>query len=229
MLLTVLVDAEFSQKHASNLSLLCRSSKRVGFHYNHGCKDDFKLKPPLAEQELLAFDFADSVGFGLEDIFPHARSLAADGYGNYWVVDSTRESRFFGPIFYACHDAPVIVYQTDSLLHFIREVVRFGNQPWKSEIDEVHGTFSSRIWRENPCVLTFAQCLATGDSDLKAFAESLDESWEFADLRDPKLGDGYSWGWYGPKTLNRRYGDKKIFACQKKSFGRRLRDACPMV
>ena len=74
-----------------------------------GCKDDFTLKPPLTEQELLAFetslpcplpdeirellrfargfdgvldgiDFADSVGLGLEDIFPHARSLAADGW-----------------------------------------------------------------------------------------------------------------------------------------------------
>jgi|tagenome__1003787_1003787.scaffolds.fasta_scaffold20915925_2 hypothetical protein len=219
-----------------------------------GYKDDFKLKQPLTEQELLAFekslpcalpddmrellrfargfdgvldgvDFADSVGFGLEEIFPHGRSLAADGYGNFWVVDLTRESKSFGPIFYACHDAPVIAYQTDSLLHFIREVVRFGNKPWKSEIDEVHETFTSRIWRENPCVLTFAQCLAAADADLKAFAESLDESWEFADLREPKLGDGYSWGRYGPKTLNRRYGDKKIFACQKKSFGRRFRDA----
>jgi hypothetical protein len=219
-----------------------------------GYKDDFKLKQHLTEQELLAFekslpcalpddmrellrfargfdgvldgvDFADSVGFGLEEIFPHGRSLAADGYGNFWVVDLTRESKSFGPIFYACHDAPVIAYQTDSLLHFIREVVRFGNKPWKSEIDEVHETFTSRIWRENPCVLTFAQCLAAADADLKAFAESLDESWEFADLREPKLGDGYSWGRYGPKTLNRRYGDKKIFACQKKSFGRRFRDA----
>jgi hypothetical protein len=73
-----------------------------------GYKDDFKLKPPLGDQELLAFetgfpcplldemrellrfargldgvlngiDFADSVGFGLEDIFPHTKSLAADG------------------------------------------------------------------------------------------------------------------------------------------------------
>jgi SMI1 / KNR4 family (SUKH-1) len=219
-----------------------------------GYKSDFKLKPPLTETELLAFetrlpcplpdemgellrfargfdgvldgiDFVDWEGFGMEDIFPHARKLAADGYGNYWVVDLTHESKSFGPIFYACHDAPVVVYQTDSLLHFIREVVRFGNKPWQSEIDEVHETFSNRIWRENPFVLTFTQCLATADADLKAFAESLDESWEFVDLRDPKLGDGYSWGKYGPKTLNRRYGDKRIFARQMKSYGRRFLDA----
>ena len=108
-----------------------------------GLKDSFKLRPPMTEQEILAFeagltfplpeemrellrfakgfegvlddgvDFADAVGFGHEEIFPHARSLAADGYGNFWIVDLTRESKSFGPIFYACHDAPVIVYQTD--------------------------------------------------------------------------------------------------------------------
>jgi hypothetical protein len=219
-----------------------------------GLKDSFKLSPPLTEQELLNFeaglpcplpeeirellkfargfeglfdgiDFADAVGFGLEDIFPDARALAADGCGNYWVVDLTRESKSFGPIFYACHDAPVIVYQTDSLLHFIQEAVRFGSKPWKSEIDDVHEAFATRIWRENPCVLSFAQCLATGDTELKAFAESLDESWEFVDLRNPKLGDGYSWGRYGARTLNRRYRDKRIFACQQKSLGRRFLDA----
>ncbi len=219
-----------------------------------GIKDTLKLKPPLTGQELLAFEtglpcplpeeirellkftrgfhgvldginFADAVGFGLEDIFPHARALAGDGCGNFWVVDLTRESRTFGPVFYACHDAPVIVYQTDSLLHFTQEAVRFGNKPWKSEIDDVHEGFTTRIWRENPGVLSFAQCLATGDPELKAFAESLDESWELVDLRNPELGDGYSWGRYGAKTLNRRYGDKRVFARQRKNFGRRFLDA----
>jgi hypothetical protein len=219
-----------------------------------GYRDEFKLKPPLTEPGLLAFeaslpcplpeeirellrfargfdgvldgiDFADSAGFGFEDIFPHAKSLATDGCGNFWIVDLTRESKSFGPIFYACHDASVIVYQTDSLLHFLREVVRFGNKPWKSEIDDVHEIFTTRIWRENPCVLSFAECVATGDADLKALAESLDETWEFADMRNPSFGDGYSWGRYGAKTLNRRYGDRRIFACQKRSVGRRFLDA----
>lgn len=219
-----------------------------------GEKDDFKLRPPLNAKELSTLEgclpcplpadirellefasgfdgvLAEGIGFGttefgLEDIFPNARTLAADGYGNYWVVDLTRESKSFGPIFYACHDAPVIVFQTDSLLHFIREIVRFGNKPWKSEIADVHETFSHRIWRQNPCVLSFAQCLTSGDAELKTFAESLDESWEFVDLRRARLGDGFSWGRYGPKTQNRRYGDKRIFACQMKSLGRRFLDA----
>ena len=219
-----------------------------------GLEERFKLMPPLTEPELSAFeaalpcplpeetrellrfargfegvldgiDFMDPVGFGLEDVFPHARALAGDGCGNFWVADLTSESKSFGPIFYACHDAPVIVYQTDSLLHFIQEAVRGGNEPWKSEIDDVHEGFADRIWGENPCVLSFAQCVASGDAELKAFAGSLDESWEFVDLRNAKLGDGYSWGRYGAKTLNRRHGNKRIFACQKKSLGRRFLDA----
>jgi len=161
----------------------------------------------------------------MEEIFPHAVTLAADGFGNYWLVDLTSSSRAWAPIFYACHDAPVIVYQTDSLLHFVLEAIRFGNKPWKSEIDDVHEGLSARIWRENPGVLSFERCVSSGDPDLKSFAQSLDQTWEFIDLRKPKLGDGFSWGRYGPKAVNRRFGDKLVFAYQKKSLGRRFIDA----
>jgi len=173
--------------------------------------------------EEIRFDASD--GFGMEDIFPHALPLAADGFGNYWIVDLTRESITWGPIFYACHDAPVIVYQTDSLLRFVEEVIRFSGKPWKSELDDVHEELSTRIWRENPDVLTREQALSGGDPNLIRFAESLDDSWLFVDLRNPKLGDGFSWGRYGPKTLNRRFGEERIFAYQKKSLGRRFLDA----
>jgi hypothetical protein len=170
-------------------------------------------------------DFADFQGFGFEDVFPHAKELANDGCGNSWVVDITSDSKTFAPIFFACHDPPVVVYQTDSLLHLVREMVRGSSAPWKSEVVDVREGLTTRIWRENPCVLSRSQCLATGDSELKAFAESLDETWEFVDMRNSKMGDGYSWGRYGPKTPNKRYGDKRIFACQKKTLGRRFLDA----
>ena len=166
--------------------------------------------------------FADMQGFGLEEVFPHAKELAVDGCGNSWIIDLTSESKAFAPIFFACHDPPVIVYQTDSLVDFLREIVRGSNPPWESEIAEVDRTLDGRIWRKNPCAMSHSQCLASGDHELKTFAESLDETWEFIDLRAPKLGDGYSWGRYGSKTGNKRYGNKRIFACQKKTRGRRF-------
>lgn len=175
---------------------------------------------------LQEISFADlSSGFGLEEIFPNGVPIAADGFGNYWIVDLTSESTHWGPIFYACHDAPVIVYQTDSLLHFIDESIKFGHKPWKSEINDVHEQLADRIWRENPGVMQFQSCVESADSELRSFAESLDATWEFIDLRNAKLGDGLSWGRYGPKTRNRRFGNKRIFAYQKKSWAKRFLDA----
>ncbi len=173
---------------------------------------------------LESVDFAGlEGGFGMEEIFPHAIALAHDGFGNYWIVDLTSESVSWGRIFFVCHDAPVIVFQTDSFAHFISEILRFGNPPWKSEIDEVHEAHQSRIWRDNPGTLTHAQCLSSGDPDLAAFARSLDGTYLFIDLRHAQTGDGFSWGRYGPQTVNKRFGEKRIFAYQiRKSFWQRL-------
>ena len=164
-------------------------------------------------------------GFGMEAIFPHALPLAADGFGNYWIVDLTSQSKSWGPIFYACHDAPVIVYQAADLLRFVQEVIRFGNKPWQSEVDDVHETLADRIWRENPGVLTQQECLSSSDSEIRSFAQSLDNTWQFVDLRSPALGDGFSWGRYGARTCVQRHGEDRIFAYQKKSRWARFLDA----
>lgn len=172
---------------------------------------------------LEGVDFSGLGGFGLEEIFPCAIPIAHDGFGNYWIVDVTSESTCWGPIFFACHDAPVIVFQTDSLEHFIREVVRFGNPPWESEINDVHEEHQFRIWKENPGVMTYDACLGSGDEKLVEFAESLDETYLFVDLRKAKTGDGFSWGRYGSTTVNKRFGEERIFAYQvRESFWKRL-------
>lgn len=173
---------------------------------------------------LESVDFSGLAGgFGMEEIFPCPIPIAHDGYGNHWIVDVTSESTTWGPIFFACHDAPVIVFQTNSLTHFISELLLFGNPPWRSEIDDVHEQYHHRIWRDNPGTLTYEQCVSSTDPDLAAFARSLDETYLFIDLRSPKIGDGFSWGRYGPRTVNRRFGEKRIFAYQvRQSFWRRL-------
>jgi hypothetical protein len=52
----------------------------------------------FANGPLESMDFGGlPEGFGLEEIFPHALSVAHDGFGNYWVADgrqSRRLSRF---------------------------------------------------------------------------------------------------------------------------------------
>ncbi len=221
-----------------------------------GIHSEFKLLPPLSDQELATLSSnvpcpipADILGvlkfargfdgtwlgevsfagqpeaFGLDWIFPHLLELARDGLGNSWVMDLTEDSVSWGPIFFACHDAPVIVFQTDNLLHFVQEVIRDGNKPWQSEINDVWDSLSDVIWAENPGVLSFAHCVQSSDPEIRTFAESLDETWQIIDLRNPVLGDGFSWGRYGPKTVVKRFGSRRIFAYQKRSLVRRVLDA----
>ncbi len=132
-------------------------------------------------------NFADFHGFGLEDAFPHAKELAIDGYGNSWVADLTSESNTFAPIFFSCHDPPVIVYQTDSLLHFIREMVRGSRSPRSSEIANVHEGLATRIWRENPCALSRSQCLAIKCHDIGYTEKCHDIGYRY----NPEDGESY--------------------------------------
>jgi hypothetical protein len=37
------------------------------------------------------------------------------------------------------------------------------------------------------------------------------------DLRRPTLGSGFSWGRYGPRTVNRRHGEERLFAYQRRT------------
>jgi hypothetical protein len=164
-------------------------------------------------------------GFGLEEVCPHALSIAGDECGNFWVVDLTSDSRSWAPIYYACHDAPVFVFQTDSLAHFIEESQRGVIAPWTSEIQDVHGKFSRQVWRTNSGVLSYEECANSSDADLREFANSLDATYEFVDLRSPKLGEGFSWGRYGRRFVVKRFGEKRIFANQKKSRWQRFKDA----
>jgi len=169
--------------------------------------------------------FSFGMGFGMEKLFPHPVHIAGDGLGNFWTVDLTSGSEKWGPIFYACHDAPVVILQSRCVSDFIVEVLKELEAPWKSEIDDVMERHARTIWRDNPGVISYDQCVASSDADLREFAASLDSSWEFVDLRSCVVGEGFSWGRYGPKTVSKRFGEKRIFACQQRSLGRRILDA----
>jgi cell wall assembly regulator SMI1 len=107
------------------------------------------LPCPLPDEirELLAFcrgfeggalDFVDFTGgqcsFEFEAAFPHGVPFAADGFGNFWVVDLSPTSREWGPIYF-CHDAPVILYQSPHLTHSLVELVKLSLPPHTSLVD----------------------------------------------------------------------------------------------
>ena len=153
--------------------------------------------------------------FEFEAVFPFGLPIAADGYGNFWVVDLGPDTVRWGPIYFACHDAPVVLYQADSLEEFLSELFRMFKPPHRSLVDDVHEDRLAHVWRTNPGVLSYEQCLHSNDPILSAFARELDDSYGIIDLRRAKPGDGFSWGRYGPNTLVKRFGMHAVFAYQK--------------
>ena len=179
----------------------------------------------FATGPLEALEFGGLGTFEFPEIFPCPIDLAHDGFGNYWVVDLTSESRDWGPIYFACHDPPVIVFQSPNLAHFLEQVLRLGHPDGpRSELDLVHEDHAMRIWSENPGMLGLEACLGSGDPLLAEFAHSLPEGFEVRDLRGAAVGDGFSWGRYGSRTRNRRAGETPVFAYERRSTGQRFKD-----
>jgi hypothetical protein len=213
-----------------------------------------ELLPPLSDPELRAFaktlpcaippdvaellqycrgfngtidqvDFtSETLSFEQESVFPYGLPIGHDGYGNHWVVDLHPDSVQWGPIYFACHDAPVILFQSATLDRFLTELFLMYTPPFRSEIDDVHEDRLFNVWRQNPGVLSFEECRESPDSALSSFASQLDETYQIIDLRGAVPGQGFSWGRYGWRTVLKRYGSLPIFAYQKRppSFLKRI-------
>jgi hypothetical protein len=161
---------------------------------------------------LESVDFSGrTLDFGLEEVFPHGLAIAHDGFGNFWVLDLTPAGGQVAPVFFACHDPPVVLYQSPGLGHFLHETFRMSMPPHASLVDDVHEDRLFHVWRTNPGTLGHNEALAADDS-LRAFAAGLDDRFVFVDLRSPELGMGFSWGRFGPRTEIRRHGYERLFA-----------------
>lgn len=129
-----------------------------------------------------------------------------------WILDLLPDATEWGPIFYACHDPAVIAYQSPSLEAFIRDLVAQPPDGTKSPINHVHETVVNTLWRDQSALIAQPTALASPDSALREFAATVDASALIADLRNPKVGDGFAWGLHGPRTEIRRYGTARLWA-----------------
>jgi len=170
------------------------------------------------------FDFTGSPGgFGLEEVFPSAISIAGDGFGNFWVVDLLPTSTTWGPIYFACHDAPVIVYQAADLSEFLDGLIEMMQPPFKGPVDFAHIDAMHNIWANQPNTIARAAALAGSEPELRAFAETVGEDWLIVDMRHPKLGDGFAWGRAQLPDGIKRWKSLPIWAYKpKKSLFKRL-------
>jgi hypothetical protein len=164
----------------------------------------------LANGPLESFSLVDIGGFGLEEIFPCAYSIAGDGFGNFWVVDLLPNSTNWSPVFYVCHDPPVVAYQSPTIESFLTETVAMWEGGPRSPVDIVHEDAVMQLWRKNSGVLSAADLQQSPDPVLQKFAVDLPPSALVADLRNATVGDGFSWG--RRNTSVRRAGEERVWA-----------------
>jgi hypothetical protein len=62
-------------------------------------RDAIRVSKGLANGPLESFSLVDLEGFGLEELLPHAYSIAHDGFGNYWVLDLLPSTTRWAPSF----------------------------------------------------------------------------------------------------------------------------------
>ena len=175
-------------------------------------RDALHVSKGLANGPLESFSLIDLEGFGLEEAFPHAYSIAHDGYGNYWILDLLPNTTDWGPVFFACHDPPVIAYQSPSVDAFLRDVVAIAPDDPKSRIDHVHEKVVNQLWADTSSLITQPAAAASSDAMLREFAASLGPDALIADMRNPVAGSGFPWGKFGPRTEIQRWGTHRLWA-----------------
>jgi cell wall assembly regulator SMI1 len=146
----------------------------------------------------------------LSEVFPFGLPIAHDGAGNHWVLDVRPGDTDAAHVFFASHDAPVILYQGPTLAHFLHEAFKRSIPPHDSLVDDVHDDRLFDVWGTNPAEIDRETALE-GDPELSEFAAGLDDTFVFADLREPEIGMGFSWGRFGPRTEVRRLGLERVF------------------
>jgi hypothetical protein len=139
-----------------------------------------------------------SLDYEDRDLFPAGLPIAGDGAGNFWVLDVTPQERDAAPVFFASHDPPMAVFESRDLGNWLGRV-----------LTAVSSTPTDDATL--PPLLARADALAA-DDELRAFADSLDDRFMFADLRRAEPRTGFEWGRFGARTEVRRHGFARLFA-----------------
>jgi cell wall assembly regulator SMI1 len=162
---------------------------------------------------LLDLDLTgESHSIDTAELMPAGLPFAADGSGNFWVLDLTPDTTDVAPVFLYSHDAPVLLYQAPDIATFLDDVVTMYVPPHASLVDDVRADRLYDVWGSRPGALAQQVAAASQDVALREFARTLDEAWTIVDLRFRQVGMGIAWGRYGPRTRLARHGWERMFA-----------------
>ncbi len=145
------------------------------------------------------------------ELLPAGLPVAADGFGNFWVLDLTPDTMDVAPVFFLGHDPAVLLYQAPDLASFLDEAITRYEPPHRSLVEDVRQDRLHDVWSSRPGALPRAAALGSPDAALREFAETLDDTWTVVDLRHRQVGGGLAWGRHGPRTRLARHGWERIF------------------
>jgi hypothetical protein len=145
------------------------------------------------------------------ELMPAGLPVAADGFGNFWVLDLTPDTIDVAPVFFLGHDPAVLLYQAPDLATFIDEAVKRFEPPHRSQVEDVRQDRLHDVWGSRPGALPRKAALSSPDAALREFAATLDDAWTVVDLRHRQVGGGIAWGRHGPRTRLARHGWERIF------------------
>jgi hypothetical protein len=132
-----------------------------------------------------------------------------DGAGNFWMLELRAGQTELGPVWFLCHDAPTLVYQSPDLATFLGDYLRFLAAPHDGPVAEVvHAIRAVAAQADVPR----EALLDSADPCLRDFARGLSAGWFVRDLRRARPGDGMPLGRFGPKTPLARAGAEPVFA-----------------
>jgi len=161
--------------------------------------------------------FTGSGNVGLS-ILPCPVALLCDGSGNFWVVD-VNPSGAWGAVLFVCHDPPVIAIQAADLASFLEQVLHPGGSDSNNTLDYVRNEATTRIWKDDPWLVSVQDARLAPDGTVSKFAEQLPENFRVADLRSMKVGSGFSGGKAGANADIRRNGPELVFGVEQKAAG----------
>ena len=197
--------------------------REIGFSLPVELRDLLELTAgiDLDDGRLDGIDVASVGHCAIAELFKWVITLTGDGAGNFWLIELHEGQTTLGPVWFLCHDAPVLIYQSADLATFVEDYLRYCAAPNDGPIDEVvrHAVRRVAAQTDDPPCTTLR---GSPDRVLSKFARTLTDEWFIADLRNAQIGDGMPLARYGITTPLARAGNEFVFAYGSRSLWERL-------
>jgi cell wall assembly regulator SMI1 len=143
--------------------------------------------------------------------FPCWIPVLEDGAGNSWNVDIDPKTGAWGRVYFVCHDPPVVVLQAASLAEFIIQFADDSCQPEREgSLYLVAERLVHKVWDTGGAPAEATQLRVSSDDVLRRAGSSVEEGL-VCDLRQARMGDGFSLVCFGARTVVTRPGPEPVW------------------